>query len=236
LQVARAKYDAGLYDQALADLKDLVARNPTSASAPTAYLLMASTYARQNRGDDSAATYVELRTKYKASAAAAEGTYNLAELTLTQKRNDREQVARELFTDIVTNSPNSPFAPKALVARAALEERAKLRVVDAQLSTSVPASLISYRMLVEKYPAADGSEAALAKLADQYEDLKRYELAAQTLDLLAARFPRNTRDAAWRAAEMYDKRVKNPEAARAAYARVPESSTHYREAQKRAQR
>ena len=84
--------------------------------------------------------------------------------------------------------------------------------------------------------AKHGLRGTLVKLADQYEDLKRYELAAQTLDLLATRFPRNTRDAAWRAAEMYDKKVKNPQSARAAYARVPESSTHYRDAQKRAQR
>jgi len=179
---------------------------------------------------------VELRTKYKSSPAAGEGTFRLAELTLTLKRNDREQVARDLFTDVVTNYSDSPFAPRALISRAILEERAKLRVVDPQLSTSVPASLITYRTLVEKYPAVEGVEAALVRMADQYEDLKRYELAARTLDDLAARFPQNSRDAAWRAAELYDKKVKNAADARAAYARVPESSTHYRDAQKRAQR
>jgi hypothetical protein len=69
-----------------------------------------------------------------------------------------------------------------------------------------------------------------------YEDLRRYDLQARSLDDLAQRFPNNTRDAAWRAAELYEKRVKDGNAARDAYARVPTSSSHYKEAQKRAQR
>jgi tetratricopeptide (TPR) repeat protein len=73
------------------------------------------------------------------------------------------------------------------------------------------------------------------KLADMYEDLKRYELAAQSLETLATRFPNNRRDAAWRAAELYDKRIKDAARARDAYARVPASSPHYKDAQKRAQ-
>jgi hypothetical protein len=67
-----------------------------------------------------------------------------------------------------------------------------------------------------------------------YEDMNRFELAARTLDDLAQRFPNNTRDAAWNAGELYEKRVKNLELARAAYGRVPPTSKRFRDAQKRA--
>ena len=222
LAVARAKFDHALYDQALADLKGIVARNPSSPSAPAAFLLMASTYERQNRPDDAAAVYIELRTKYQSSPAAPEGTFMMAELTLRSKRADREQGARELFGEIATNYPDSPWAPRALARKAVLEEQAKLRVVDAELKTSVPAALVSYRTLVERYPDAQATQASLLKLAEMYEDLRRYELAARSLDDLATRFPNNAHDAAWRAAELYEERVKDMDAARSAYARVPD--------------
>jgi len=234
-RVARAKFDAGLNDQALADLKEILARSPSSPSAPAAYLLIATAYERQNRLDDAAAAYVELRTRYGSSAAAAEGTFSLAELVLRSKRSEREQEARELFGAVATGYADSAWAPRALARKAALEERAKLRVVDPQLNTSVPAALVSYRLLVERYPGAEAGEAALAKLADMYEDLKRFDLAARSLDDLAERFPNNTRDAAWRAAELYDKKIRDMTTARSAYARVPASSSRYSEAQKRAQ-
>ena len=109
-------------------------------------------------------------------------------------------------------------------------------MLDPQLNASVPVALVSYRTLTEHYPAADGVEAALWRMSEIYTDLRRYDLAAQALDDLAGRFPGNTRDAAWRAGEMYEDRVKNADKARAAYARVPLTSSRYKDAQKRAQR
>ena len=190
-------------------MKGIVARNPANPSAPAAYLLIANAYEHQNRPDDAVAAYVELRTKYQSSPAAAEGTFAMAEFVLRSKRADREQGAQLLFSEISTSYPDSAWAPRALARKAALEERAKQRVVDPQLNTSVPAALISYRTLVERYPRAEAAEASLAKLADMYEDLKRYELAARSLDDLAERFPNNSRDAAWRAAELYDRKMKD---------------------------
>jgi serine/threonine protein kinase/TolA-binding protein len=235
-RVARAKFDAALYDQAIADLKGIVTRNPSSPTAPAAYLLMANTYERQNRPDDASAAYVELRTSYPSSPLSAEATYSMADLILRSKRSDREQAARALFDEIPTKYAESPWAPRALARKAALEERAKLRVIDPQLNVSVPAALVSNRMLVDRYPAAEGAEVSMARLADMYEDLKRYDLAARTLDGLAERFPKNTRDAAWRAADLYEKKIKDMTSARSAYARVPAGSSHYKEAQNRAQR
>ena len=109
-------------------------------------------------------------------------------------------------------------------------------MVDPQLNTSVPAALVSYRTLVQRYPTAETTEASLEKLADMYEDLKRFDLAARSLEDLGERFPAGSHDAVWRAAELYDKKVKDTSSARTAYSRVPTSSSHYKEAQKRALR
>jgi len=235
LRIARAKFDAALYEQAIADLKGIVSRDSSGASASTASLLIGKAYERQNRPDEAAAAYVELRTKFPSTASAVEGTFSLADLVQRSKRGDRNQAARDLYTEIVTLSADSAWAPRALARRAELEERMKLQGVDPQLNASVPVALISYRTLVDRYPDAEAVEPSLAKLADMYEDLKRYELAAQSLETLATRFPNNRRDAAWRAAELYDKRIKDAARARAAYARVPASSPRYKDAQKRAQ-
>jgi tetratricopeptide (TPR) repeat protein/predicted Ser/Thr protein kinase len=233
IRVARAKIDAHLYDQALADLKGLVERDPTSANAAGAYLLIGTIQERQERPQDAMATYVELKSKFRTAPSAAEATYRLGQLTLTSKRDDRERAAMALFDEVATLAPKSSWAPRAIAQKAALEERVKVRVVDPQLGTSVPAALVSYRTIVEKYPDSEGAEASFDRLARGYEDLKRYELAAQTLQSLAARFPNNGRDAAWRAAELYEKKLKDPAKARAAYSLVPSTSDHYNAAQKR---
>ena len=88
---------------------------------------------------------------------------------------------------------------------------------------------------MEHYPEAPESEGALWNLANGYEDLRRYEYAAQTFAVLGTRFPRTGHDAWWRAAELYDRRLRDKEAAKNAYARVPTTSRNYKEAQKRIQ-
>ena len=237
IRIARAKIDARLYDQGLADLKLALSQNPASTNAPAAQLLIAGTYTSQGRADDAMAAYVELRSKYGSSkAVAAEGTYRLADLVLQSKQRDKEVDARNLFSEVVTSYPKTPWAARALVRRALLEERARLRLTDNELQTSVPAALMSYRTLVRDYPNAEGTENALEELADLYDDARRYDLAADTLRDLATRFPNNTRDAAWRAGELYEKRVKDVQKARDAYMLVPAASSHYRDAQKKLQR
>jgi len=232
MRVARAKFDAKLYDQALADLKAAMAQNPSSTAAPAAQLLLASVYERQGHVADALAAYVELRSKYTPSPEAAEATVSMADLVLRSKQDDKESAARALYSDVVATYPKSPWAPRALSRRAALEERMKLRVADPELGSTL-AALVSYRALVRDYPTAEGVELALDKLADGYEDAHHYDLAARALEDLATQFPLNTRDAAWRAGELYAKRVKNPEKARASYGLVPPWSPHYHDAQKK---
>jgi hypothetical protein len=130
---------------------------------------------------------------------------------------------------------SAPYAVQALLRRATLEDRARVRVVDTVLGVPVPASLVSYRQVVESYPDAAGVEPALARLGEMYEDLRRYDLAGQAWLDLARKFPANMRDAAWRAGELFEKRVKDPQRMREAYGLVSRRSSHYRDAQKRLQ-
>jgi serine/threonine protein kinase/tetratricopeptide (TPR) repeat protein len=233
LKIAQAKVEAQLYDQALTDLKAIVERQPPTPSAPAAYLLTGTVYERQGHPDDAMATYVELRNKFPSNSATAEGTFRLANLLAHSKRTDQQTAARELLNKIPGQFPKTPWAPRALALKASLEERAKVRIVDPQLNASVPAALVSYRTLTERYPAADGVELGLWRMSEMYGELKRYDLAAQALDDLARRFPNNSRDAAWRAGEMYENKVKNADQARVAYGRVPPTSSRYKDAQKK---
>jgi serine/threonine protein kinase/outer membrane protein assembly factor BamD (BamD/ComL family) len=233
VRVARAKFDAKLYDQALSDLTAGVRTYPSSPSAPSAYLLLARTYDQQRRPDDAMASYVELRSKFGTAPEAAEATVTLADLMLRSKRENREAAAIVLLNEVVTQHPTSSWAPRALARKATIEEQLRQRVVDEKLGTSVPSALVSYRTLVENYPSAEGQEFALDRLAAMYDDLKRFDLEAQTLQTLAERVPQNDKDAAWRAAETYEKKVKDLARARAMYAKVPQDSPHYKDAQKK---
>jgi tRNA A-37 threonylcarbamoyl transferase component Bud32/tetratricopeptide (TPR) repeat protein len=235
LRIARAKFDQRLYDQAYADLESVVSQHASRDSAADAYLLMGTIRERQHRPEDAMAAYVELRTKHASSAAAAEGTFLNAELVLRSKRNDRDRAAIELLTAVESHHPASPFAPRALSRRAAIEDRLRMRVNDPQLSTSVPLSLVTYRTLIERYPSAPAAEAAFDALSRLYADLRQYERAAASLHELATRFPSNRVDAAWRAGELFEDRVKDADRAKASYALVPSQSPRYRDAQRKLQ-
>lgn len=233
VRVARAKFDAKLFDQALVDAKAAIAQSPSSPSVSDAHLLIGKIYEVRGRPEDAMAAFVELRTKHPSTAAAAEGTFLLAELVLRSKRDDRDGSALGLLSDVADAHAGSPWAARALARKAALEERSKRRVPDARLGVTVPAALVSHRRLVEEYPGAEGAEASFYELAEMYEDLRRFDLAAAALHDLAVRFPNNNRDAAWRAGEIYEKRINDMERARASYALVPQRSSHYRDAQRK---
>ena len=233
LRTATAKFDARLYDQAVSDLKAGLARTPASTSAPSAYLLMGRIYEAARQPEEAMAAYVELRAQHSTATAAADGSLRLVDLLLQSKRPDRDSAAITILSSVATEYPATPFAPRALSIRAGIEERTKMRSVEPQSGIQVPAALISYQTMVERYPTAEGLEPVLAKLATMYEDLKRYELAAQTLETLASKNPLNRYDAAWRAGEMYSKRLKNEAKARDLFAAVLPGTAHYADAQKR---
>ncbi len=110
-----------------------------------------------------------------------------------------------------------------------------MKVTDPQLGRPVPAALVSFRQLTERYSNAPVAELGYWKLASLYSDLKRFDLAADAYAQLGTQFPATRYDAWWEAAELYDKKVKDKSKARDAYGKVPSTSRHYRDAQKKAQ-
>jgi serine/threonine protein kinase/tetratricopeptide (TPR) repeat protein len=233
LGVAKAKLDSQLYDQALTDLRTVTTTYGSSASAPRAYLLIGQIYEHQNRTDDAMGTYVELRSRHEQGEASAEATYRLAQLTERSKRPDRIKATRDLMSELAAAHPTSPWAPRALASKAAIESREKIKEADSVLRTTAHAAIATNRLLTEQYPATPEAENAWWQLGEAYDDLKRYDLAVAAFTELATRFPRTRYDAWWRAGEIYDKRLKDKAAARDAYSRVPIKSGNYVNAQKR---
>jgi outer membrane protein assembly factor BamD (BamD/ComL family) len=233
LKVAEAKYNNRLLDQALADLGRITTEHTTTPAAPAAYLLIARIREQQSRPDDAMAAYVEVRSRHARTEAAAEASYRLAQLTLRSKRPDRVAAAHDILAQIPTAHAASIWAPRALAAKAALETREKITAPDAVLGTTASAALATNRVLIARYGNAAQAEVALWELGAGYEDAKRYDLAAAAFQDLGTRFPQTKYDAWWRAGELYEKRLKDKDAARAAYSKVPASSRNYVTAQKR---
>ena len=169
--------------------------------------------------------------KFKTSPRAPEALFRQAQRVLKSRQQQKEMVARNLYTTAADTYPKSEWAPRALLARAEIEDRMKERAMDKVVGASVPLELLTYRSLAEKYPSY--SEDALWKMSEMLEDLDRYPLQAQALTDLIARFPQTKYEAAWKLGEVREKRLKNKVGAAEAYAKVPETSSKYRDAQKK---
>jgi TolA-binding protein len=233
LRIARAKVDAKLFEQALVTLQGIAAKEGVGEAATEAYFLMASVHERQGRIEDAMATHLEFAHRYREDARAPEALFLMAQNTLRTKRATKEADARELLGTLASSYPQSSWAPRALMMRGELEERQQLYQRDDVLATSVPSALITYRQVVTQYRTTAATETALWKLGQLYVSAKQYRLAAGAFADLAERFPGTQFDAWYAAADVYDKRLNEIVSARAAYARVPQSSPHFREAQKR---
>ncbi len=235
VSLANGQIEAKQYDQALANLQGALGRKPGSSHAPQANLLVARIYDRQRRAEAAMAAYEAVKNRYPRDPVTAEALFRLAELVQDTKQPDRLQTARGYLDSVVNDFGSSSFAPRALQWRAAIEDRQNLKTNDSVVGKQVPTSLITLRQLAERYPNSQPAEEALWKMANHYEDLKRFDLAAAALTDLGTRFPRTRYDAWWEAGELYEKRLKDDANAKQAYGKVPSSSRRYRDAQRKIQ-
>jgi TolA-binding protein/predicted Ser/Thr protein kinase len=232
LLVGRQQIALKLYDQAIQSLQK-VADGPDRRQAIDAAFLIASVH--DTRGDvaNAMGAYVEIANRFPEDPRAAEALLRLAESTLKAKRRDGEQEAARTLTQVVATYPASSEAPRALLMRGDIEARQARYQRDDVLGGSVPIAAVTYRELIDRYASSDAATEAFNRLARIYVDAKRFEIAALTFQMLAARDAANRYDAWFAAAELFDKRLNDKARARAAYSRVPPSSSHYAEAQKR---
>jgi outer membrane protein assembly factor BamD (BamD/ComL family) len=233
LEDIRGKLAANQNAPAIAALTGFLGRNPGTSLTPDAYLLLGQAYEATNRNDEAVAAYASVVLNFKTSPRAPEALFRQAQRVLKSRQSERDDAARQLFTQVADDYPKSEWAPRALLARLDIEERSRDRVMDKTIGTYVPLKLVTYRTIAERYPAQ--SEDVLWKMSEMLEDLNRYPLQAQALTDLVDRFPQTKYDAAWKLGEIREKRLKNKPGAAEAYGRVPASSSKYRDAQKKVQ-
>ena len=123
LRIARQKIDLKLYNQALETLRRITGGDAGQRHAVDAYFLIASIHDARGRIEDAMSTYLEIASRYPDDARAPEARYEMAEAMLKSKRPDRDAEARRMLTDVVHRYQSSPWAPRALMARAELETR-----------------------------------------------------------------------------------------------------------------
>ena len=75
--------------------------------------------------------------------------------------------------------------------------------------------------------------AARNRLAVKLSGMNRHLEAAQVLEDLAAHFPGNPMEVWFRLGEIYQRRLNDPVKAKTAYAKVPQESPRFAEAQRR---
>jgi TolA-binding protein len=231
LEKARATLAEKRDEEAVTELRALISQYPTTSAALEADLLIAQVYERQNRLGEVLAVYREARQRHPADERIGDVMLREARVTMRTRAPDRNQQARRLLAESAERFPAAPSAAPALALRAQIEERERIREPDAVLGITVPAALVTWRLVAERYPSA--SATALSKLSEYYKDLRRYDLAAQALVDLATRFPASHTGALFEAGDLYEKRVKDRAKAMEIYALIPPSSDRYRRAQDR---
>jgi serine/threonine protein kinase/outer membrane protein assembly factor BamD (BamD/ComL family) len=235
LRIARQKIDLKLYDQAIDTLRHITGGDADQRHAVDASFLIASIHDARGRIEDAISTYLEIASRYPKDARAAEARYEMAEAMARSRRPDRDAEAGRMLTDLVQRYPSSPWAPRALMARAELETRHDLYERDEALGRPVPAALTTYREVTKQYPSAPAAALAAWRLAEGYTSLKRFDLAAATYEALADDEDRRD-EASFAAGELYERRLKDPARATIAYGRVRSTSSRYAEAQRRLQK
>jgi TolA-binding protein len=237
LDVAKAKLANNLNDQALADLRQIILDYPQSASAAEAAFLSADIHEKSGRPDDAMAAFVEFESRFARDRRAAESKLRRAQILARRQQPATILQARELMNDVARDYPRTPSAQYALQLKLKLEtERKNLREIDPVLKVQVPAVMVTLRQIIEQFPEAPQSMAARNRLALMLEDMDRYQESVAVLEDLALRAGETAPDLWFRIGEMYERRLRNPQKARDSYAKVPQASSRYAEAQRRLKR
>jgi TolA-binding protein len=104
------------------------------------------------------------------------------------------------------------------------------------LKVEVPSAMVTLRTFITQFPDGTQSMVARNRLAVMLTQINRHAEAAHVLEELATKFPENPMDAWFRVGEIYERRLKDPVKAKAAYAKVPPGTAKYNDAQQRLKR
>jgi tetratricopeptide (TPR) repeat protein len=232
LQAARAALTAQRFDESIGILRDVAVKAGDTTPGIEAQIVLAHVYSRQRLVDEAVAAYAAVVARYPTHPKAAEAMYYQAQAILGTRRADRDSEAHKLLSEIADRFSGHPFVPRALLARGEIESRRKNYRFDDVLGKAVPASLVTYRELTGIRTGGREREHALWRLAQAYERVERFDLAAQAYRDLGEDYSNTHYDAWASAARLYDRRLNDPVLARAAYQRVPSTSPAFKDAQK----
>ena len=233
LETARAKMNANDLESALADLRQIMIDAPGTTAAVGASFLSADVLERLGRADDAIAAHEDFSKRYPGDSRVASSKVRLAELLSRSSRPNRDVTARALLDEVIASYPRSPQSFQALQIKMRMIGEGRQRSFDPVLNMQVPAMLPPLRTLTEQFPTHPSAMIAYNRLAGFYSDLEQWARAAQALVDLGNNFPDNPYDSWFRAGELLERRVKDRARARDAYAKVPEKSPRYRDAQRK---
>jgi len=236
LDVAKAKISHNVLEPALADLKQIVTDFPGSAAAAEASFTTADVLEKLGRVDDAMGAHVEFANRFPNDRRVPASKLRLAELMSRSKQPNKDNATRDILAQLISAYPATPQALQALQMKIRLDGERRQREMDPVLNIQVPAVLPTLRTLTEQFPTDPSAMAAFSRLAGLYEDLNQWERAAQAWSTLATNFPNNSQDAWFRAGEIYERRLRDTDRARAAFEKVPQGSGKYRDAQRKLQR
>ncbi len=230
----KASIEAGRSGTAVDDLRAFLALYDKTPSGLDAFLLLAQVQEREGRPQDAIVTYEDVTKRYRSDPRIAAALFN--ECRLLEKTRAGDAEIRKRLAIIGEEFPSSSWFVPAMNTKIALEDKARLKELDPTLGITVPASLMTRRLLVERAPGNQASEPAMWRMGEMYEDLKLYRQAAGIYANLGTQFPQTKLDAWFKAGEVYERRLSAYADARNAYLKVPAGSSRYRDAQDRARK
>ena len=239
LEVAKAKIANNLNEQALSDLRQIILEYPQSAAAAEAAFLAADIHEKTGRADEAMAAFVEFESRFGRDRRAPDSKLRRAQILSRRGQPGDVMQARELYADVAREHPSTGHAQIALQQKLRLETAQKgLRAMDPVMKIQVPAVIPTLREIIAQFPESAQAMAARLRLATMLEDIDRHKEAAEVFEEIGARAgtANNPGDVFFRLGELYERRLKDPVRAKNAYAKVPQNSPRYNEAQRRLKR
>jgi TolA-binding protein len=183
------------------------------------------------------AAFVEFEQRFAKDRRAAESKLRRAQILARRTDEPSQLRARQLMGDVAREFSGTPHAQLALNLKLRLEtERKNIRDTDPVLKTEVPAVMVTLREFIYQFPDTPQAMAYRNRLVSMLTEMNRHEDAARVLEDLANRAGANAPELWFRLGDIHERRLKNLDKAREAYAKVPQSSPRYNEAQRRMKR
>lgn len=236
LDVAKAKLANNLNEQALNDLRQIIVDFPGSRPAAEAAFLAAEIHEKGGRLDDAMAAYVEFESRFGNDRRIADAKLRRSSILGRQRQPKAQILAHQLLNDVARDFPGTPQALVALQTKLKIEsERKDLRAIDPVTKVEGPAVIVTLRQMIEQFADAPQALVARNRLAMAFSQMNRHADAAAVLEEMAARGG-NPMDVYWRLGEIYERRLNDPAKAQEAYAKVPQGSPRYNDAQRKLKR